>query len=818
MASPQEIQQLLDRLERVYRDLGKENPFKNWDSSVMGELANQSEILTRNLSDAQRELSEINGDLNETIIGFHKMVDEIKNTNSGLALSTKTMNGMNDIARKLKYDQAGISELSKKELETLKKQYEQKRNDLTISKDLLASSIRDLENKRASEGLSESEARQLQQSIASHRSVTAELGKEDNLTGLINGRLNQRIAKEERLNELMGLGGAAVSSVKTALDKLGFGALGNALGFDKVQAEMEAVAKEIEAAGGNVDDVANKQKVLNAGITAAKDNFKKALRDPAAQATFFIKEMIAALKLSDKSAGELAKSMGTSYDEAMGMRQELGNIAGLSFDANINTQNLQKSMMALNKEFGTATMMSGELLTDYTKLTEVAGYSAEAAAGLSRITVATGTDLSENTEQILGQAMAFNATNKLALNEKEIVEGVAKASKATTLTLGMQPGKIAQAVAQSKALGVELSKVEDIAGQLLNFESSISNELEAELLTGKDLNLETARLAALNGDIATVAKEIKEQVGGAADFTKMNVIQQEALAKSVGMTREDLAASLIEQEALSKLGAKDAAQAKEKFDKLVAQYGYEQAVKELGDEKYAQQLKSQSIQEKFNATVEKLRETFVQIADAVNSVISPIVDVLMPILSVIQGIVGGIGTAMGWVGEQIGKIIPNLGILGSFLKWIAKLGVVYAGYKAFSSLASIPVVGYALGAAAAAGTIGLGMSLINGISKGDDVMSEGYGKRTLLAGKDAIALNNDDTVIAGTDLFGKKKGKKDTESTPTQSAPSIDITPLIDRMSAVEGVLQQILAKETNIYLDSTKVGTGFAMASSKVQ
>jgi hypothetical protein len=40
-------------------------------------------------------------------------------------------------------------------------------------------------------------------------------------------------------------------------------------------------------------------------------------------------------------------------------------------------------------------------------------------------------------------------------------------------------------------------------------------------------------------------------------------------------------------------------------------------------------------------------------------------------------------------------------------------------------------------------------------SKGDDVMSEGgYGKRTLLTPKGSIKLNNQDTVIAGTNLGG----------------------------------------------------------------
>ena len=136
--------------------------------------------------------------------------------------------------------------------------------------------------------------------------------------------------------------------------------------------------------------------------------------------------------------------------------------------------------------------------------------------------------------------------------------------------------------------------------------------------------------------------------------------------------------------------------------------------------------------------------------------------------------------------------------------------------KAFSSLAAIPFIGPVLGIAGAAAAAGLGYMYY---SKADDMVSEGYGKRTLLSGKDAIALNDNDTVIAGTDLMGNKKGKKsNSESSSSSSSPSIDITPLIDRMSAVEGVLMQILNKETNIYLDSTKVGTGFAMGTSKVQ
>ena len=80
MATPEEIQKLLKDLDRVYKDLGTKNPFTNFDASKISDASSAVQILNSGLRDAKRELDDINGDLNETIIGFKKTVDEIKNT------------------------------------------------------------------------------------------------------------------------------------------------------------------------------------------------------------------------------------------------------------------------------------------------------------------------------------------------------------------------------------------------------------------------------------------------------------------------------------------------------------------------------------------------------------------------------------------------------------------------------------------------------------------------------------------------------------------------------------------------------------------
>ena len=126
------------------------------------------------------------------------------------------------------------------------------------------------------------------------------------------------------------------------------------------------------------------------------------------------------------------------------------------------------------------------------------------------------------TGEFMAQAKLSAVQNGVLLNEKELLKGIRQdVSAATTLSFGKNPGLIADAVATAKSLGMELDKVDAIAGSLLDFESSIENELQAELLLGKDINLEKARQAALNNDLATVAKEISNQIGDSAEFSKL---------------------------------------------------------------------------------------------------------------------------------------------------------------------------------------------------------------------------------------------------------------------------------------------------------
>lgn len=790
MATPPEIQKLLDRLEAAYKKLGEANPFKNFNASAFNDINDAISVLNDGLSSVDEKLSYLDDDLSKISAGFKSIVDSLKTQNQALNLTTRSYNSLSSLAQKLKNDQKGISELNKKDLENLQKKAYQERENLVTARNILKT--KGALNSKETIALNE---------------INALLDEQDGLFQSLITNTNTRIAQEDEINKKLGISPGLLGGIGKAMKSLGL----PDFGLDKVLEDTKSILREEK-------DRVTTGKALNIYSSQFSNNSKSQLTTSNIL-QFVILQLVAALQKADTQTGQLAKAFGTSYSEATSLRNELNTVANLSGDINITTGALQESLIAVNKEFGTAVMLNGELLKDFTNMTKVMGYTNEAASKLSKITVATGTDLSDNTAQILGTAAAFNVTNDLALNEKEIVEGVAKASAAVTVSLGMQPGKIAAAVVQAKKLGLELEQVSGIAESLLNFESSISNELEAELLTGRALNLEQARYLALTNDIEGVAKEITKQGITAAEFAGMNSIQQKAISEAVGLTKEELAQSLINQEALTRLGGKDKTLA-EAYNRLKKEgLSDAQIQKQLGEDISAQQLKSQSIQERFNASIEKLQEIFATLVTP----LLPVLDLFSQILNLVNLImvpIGFIGDKMSQFGKFISEALGPIGALGNILKSVASAAVIWAAYSAFAGLASNPILniipggGIAAGLVAAAAITSAGMGLISSIKDGVIDPNKGV---VVSGGFGSVQLNEKDTFVgdkngikAGTNLFG---------NTAQSASPSISVNmaPLVNEMQAVKAVLVQMLNKDSNVYLDGAKVGKGVSMASSKI-
>jgi hypothetical protein len=144
-------------------------------------------------------------------------------------------------------------------------------------------------------------------------------------------------------------------------------------------------------------------------------------------------------------------------------------------------------------------------------------------------------------ESIVASTSAFNGANRSAVSQGVILKDVAKASAAIKASLGSNPKALADAASQAKLLATDLNGLNQMASSLLDFESSIEAELEAQLLTGNQLNLSKARELALKDDLVGVGKEIFKNTVDIEKFGEMGRLGQEAQAKALGISRDQLA-------------------------------------------------------------------------------------------------------------------------------------------------------------------------------------------------------------------------------------------------------------------------------------
>ena len=681
MASNQLSSKELEELKRLYKQI---DALSQSQADSAAQSAQNIGNARQELERLRKEYTDLTSDISSSLTAFQRIVQEITNQNKGIRESTKAYNKLTSIAEKIQYHQRGISQLSAKEIVNLKSQIEKEKIRLENAQQLLKDKTSELLTGKLS---IEQEIRRLGMEIRRKRAAGENNNYELKMIAIKQRELdkNQKSLAQTQSaisenNALLNNQNQAYTGLVTTADKLN-----EELG---ITGRLVGKLGNIPGIGESLSGIA--ESVLKIGTAA-----------------FWINVLVDAFKSIDDGAGKLAKSMDMSYKGALALREQLSSIATSSGDVAVNTKGLQESYMAIGQALGANADINKEDLKTFTKLREQAGFTNEELTAMYKMSLVTGKSVEQTSEEFLGGAEALAAQKGLAINVKQLMKETSNASAAMKLSVVGGAKGLAEAAIQAKALGVTLDQVDKIAGSLLQFEDSISSELEAELLTGKQINLERARLAALNGDIATVAEEINNQIGGSAEFSKMNRIQQEAFAKAVGMTREELAASLVEQEALQKVGAKTGEEAKAKYELLRKTMTAEQAAAALGDEALARQYEQQNVQERFAQAVEKLKDIFVTIVDGPLGTMMGFIADLLSNSTAIYGIFGLIA------GLMTGKMIMGLGAMIPKMIQMTSLAVT----QAIAAISTASATTFGLGTLAIVGGIAAAAYAMNAASE-----------------------------------------------------------------------------------------------------
>jgi len=136
--------------------------------------------------------------------------------------------------------------------------------------------------------------------------------------------------------------------------------------------------------------------------------------------------------------------------------------------------------------------------------------------------------------------MAADMARTAGVSAGKVIEDMAaNANKFAEFSMDGANG-LAQAAIEAAKVGANLSMVLGAADKLLELETSLTSQFEAQVLTGKNLNLELARQAALEGDVLGLTQEIQKTVGSLGEIQSMNVIERRAIAEAIGISSDEL--------------------------------------------------------------------------------------------------------------------------------------------------------------------------------------------------------------------------------------------------------------------------------------
>jgi len=468
--------------------------------------------------------------------------------------------------------------------------------------------------------------------------------------------------------------------------------------------------KALEAANEEASKLTgNRWNVLGAVLKSLGSSLKKNLTDPLVligAAGGLLSTIVHLFNEFDKRAVDIGKNFGTTPENARKTAQEMAHISAHSTNILSTTGNITEAFNDLNSVAGTYANFTQETLESYNDLVKGLGLSKEAALAQYKISVLQGKSFKDMSVQLTGQITIQKSQNKIALSDKEIMESIAKTTATQRLNIKGGAEGLVRSVIEAKKLGAEFNQLDAAASSLLNFEDSIGAELEAELLTGQNLNLEKARTFVLNNDIAGLAKEIANQGITAEKFSKMNRIQQESIAKSLGFQRDEFGQMLENQEMLNtanKLGAKDVNDLANQYAKAADKEAF---LAKLGDDKLKSQVQNISFQEKLNNLLEKAKEIFV----------TQLEPLFTKILNGFDKFIknGGINK----IAEIAKNVAGSFMSIGKFL--VGPVGKILGGLAAFGALrmltGGIPVK--VVGSGPAAGGAGGGGFMSNFFQKG----------------------------------------------------------------------------------------------------
>lgn len=346
----------------------------------------------------------------------------------------------------------------------------------------------------------------------------------------------------------------------------------------------------------------------------------------------------------DKSSLTLRKTFGFLRGEFSVLEKNVKDVAIELADLGVTFDNVVVATAAIGKEFNGLVAANKNLVKDVTILSAQLGISEvesvkflKSISSMSRSTV-------ESQKGMIGFAKAM--ANAAGVPLDAVMRDISDASEEVRIYTGSSVVNLIKGTVEARLMGTTFNKMADTAKKLLDFNSSINDEIEASVLLGTNVTFQRARELTFQKNILGANKEIL-RIAKSMNFDAMDPFQAEAFAKASGKTVAELQEMIQADKQIQYIRRSNNPELMKQLELLEQlKRKRQEEAKDYG-KRIELELRQQINQERIIELQNQFNKLMMELAKPVMDVVEPLLGlatkILPPILNAVKGLTPLIG-------------------------------------------------------------------------------------------------------------------------------------------------------------------------------
>ena len=388
----------------------------------------------------------------------------------------------------------------------------------------------------------------------------------------------------------------------------------------------------------------------------------------------------------EKAAEQFKESTGLLNNDTKDIQRQISTVSAQFKQIGVEMKDVATYAASFYNAFHGTQKASDAVLGSMAVLNKNFGIGVDEQTKLNHLFQSSAHLTQEQAQYMIGSVVAAADLANVAPNK--VIKDMAENSEAMYNYFHGSVEEMGAAAVQAAKMGTSISQMTGMADKLLNFETSLTDELHAGAILGKNFNLSVARSAAAAGDLGGMYEAVVDAVGQQKDITKMTKFEQDAIVQATGMQISELANALHIKEKFSNASKEELAAGME-----LLKNGKD--IHSINEDDLKTLVKKQKSQKEMQGQIHALGDMLSGFGGLIMDAFLPIgqafITILTPIVSALGSFIKGfitptanafkrISTTISGIMEKFGGMEKTGKVLGKVFEFI---GTLLGGSMAF---------------------------------------------------------------------------------------------------------------------------------------